>query len=396
MLVHLNAHFISTSLICPKNLRRIEFVSRTVKGFFIEVRSNQECCGTYYFRANNINGKMITQKIGHSSEISFSDAEMAAKKLKAELFLKISSGIDQSNTNLLKQKVPTINQYYESDYLPYIKQRNRSWKSADGIYRRYIKPVFGEIRLVDITRRMVIEFHAELKNRGLAGATADHGLKVIRHMINTAKLNEVVTDNPAARVPLFNEFNQVNNTLSSEELQRLLSILTKRNTQVCLIARMLISTACRLSEITTATWSNCNIEERVLHISSDNSKSKKARSVPLNDSAIEVLRQSNTQGKYDYLFINPKTKTRYYSVHKAWNKIRIEAGLPNLRLHDLRHFVASQLASQGESIYIISKLLGHANVVTSERYSHVTHHAQSKASDKISSVIQDAMSKVTS
>ena len=241
--------------------------------------------------------------------------------------------------------------------------RSRSFFST--ISRAYIKPVFGEKRLVDITRKMVIDFHAELKDRGLAGATADHGLKILRHLINTAKANEVVTDNPAARVPLFNEFNQVNNTLSPEELQRLLTVLTAKVTQPRLIFRMLLATACRSGEIISATWSNCDMDKRVLYINSENSKSKKSRVIQLNDSALEVLNLTKTRGKNDYLFVNPRTKTRYYNLHKAWNKIRLEAGLSKFRLHDLRHFVASELASSGESIYVISKLLGHANVVTS-------------------------------
>ena len=131
--------------------------------------------------------------------MSFSAAEKECKRLSAELFLKLSSGIDPRNNAPAKPVVPTVNQYYISDYLPFIKQRNRSWKSTDGVYRRYIRPVFGDKRLVDITRKQVVDFHAELKDRGLAGATADHGLKILRHLINTAIQNEVVTDNPAAR-----------------------------------------------------------------------------------------------------------------------------------------------------------------------------------------------------
>jgi integrase len=395
MRVNLNEHFISTSLTCPENLRRVEYVSKTVSGFFIEVRSSQQFCGTYFYRGKDLSGKTFTQKIAHSSEMSFADAEKECKRLKAEQYLKLSSGIDPRNDAPVKAVVPTVNQYYISDYLPFIKQRNRSWKSADGVYRRYIKPVFRDKRLVDITRKMVIDFHAELKDRGLAGATADHGLKVLRHLVNTAKANEVVTDNPAARVPLFNEFNQVNNSLSPEELQGLLTVLTAKVTQPRLIFRMLLATACRSGEIISATWTNCDMDKRFLKINSENSKSKKSRIIQLNDSAMEVLKLTKTQGKYDYLFVNPRTKSRYYNLHKAWDKIRMEANLPKLRLHDLRHFVASELASQGESIYVISKLLGHANVVTSERYSHVSNLATKRASDNISTVIQNALDKVS-
>jgi integrase len=396
MRVNLNEQFVSTSLTCPPNVRRVEYVSKSISGFFIEVRSNRQHCGTYYYRGKDLSGKTFTQKIGTTDQLSFSDAEKECKRLSAELFLKLSSGIDPRNNTPVKPVVPTVDQYYTSDYLPFIKQRNRSWKSTDGVYRRYVKPVFGSMRLGgEMSRKTIFDWHASLKQRGLSGATADHGLKMLRHLVNSAIANEVVTDNPAARVPLFNDFNEINNTLSPEELQRLLTVLTAKVTQPRLITRMLLSTACRAGEILSATWSNCDMDKKVLIIDSENSKSKKSRVIQLNDSAIEVLKLSNTQGKHDYLFVNPRTKTRYYNLHKAWHKIRVEAGLPKLRLHDLRHFVASELASSGVSIYVISKLLGHANVVTSERYSHVSNLATKRASDNIGTVIQNALDKVS-
>ena len=182
--------------------------------------------------------------------------------------------------------------------------------------------------------------------------------------------------------------------MSQEELQRLLSVLHKSPSQIALVARLLMATTCRLSEILSATWNSCDLDERVLYIDSHNSKSKRPRAVPLNDVAMDILKQLDTQGKHEFLVINPRTNTRYFSVHKAWSKLRAEAGLPKLRLHDLRHFGASALASRGVSIYSISKLLGHRNVVTSERYSHVSQSAIRELSDDLSTVITSALDEV--
>jgi hypothetical protein len=254
MIVSLTTDFIANNLLCPEGKRRIEYVEKGGTGLYLEVRATSPGQGTYYLRYKDANGKTRHEKIGRTTDIDLDEARRRAKNLKAGLYLKLSSGIDPRNDAPIKPEVPTVNQYYISDYLPFIKQRNRSWKSADGVYRRYVKPVFGEKYLDgDITRKMIFDWHADLKHRGLSGATADHGLKMYRHLINTAIANEVVTDNPAARVPLFNDFNEINNTLSPEELQRLLTVLTARVTQSRLIARMLLSTPCRAGETLSAT-----------------------------------------------------------------------------------------------------------------------------------------------
>ena len=390
MIVDLNT-IVPDRLTCPKGKRRVEYVDKGGSGLYCEARATSSPGqGTYYIRWKQ-DGKTRHRKLGTTAEISLDEARERAKKLKAEITL----GIDSRRNEPAKPVQPTLNQYYESDYLPYIKQRNRSWKSTNGVFTRYVQPRFGSMRFSEITRGMVIDFHAELKRRGLAGATADHGLKCLRHIINSAILNNVATDNPAKNVPLFNDFNEVSRTISQQELQRLLSVLHKSKSRVALIARLLMATTCRLSEILSATWDACDLEGRVLYIESRNSKSKRPREVPLNDAAMDVLNQLDTQGKYEYLFISPRSKTRYFSVHKAWNKLRAEAGLPGLRLHDLRHFGASELASRGVSIYSISKLLGHRNVVTSERYSHVSQSAIRQLSDELSTVIENAMDEVS-
>lgn len=384
------ATVIPDGLLCPEGKRRIEYVDTGGTGLYVEVRATSPGQGTFYLRYKDANGKTCHAKIGRTTEIELDDARRQAKTLKAEIFLKLSAGIDPRNDTPAKIEVPTLNQYYESDYLPFIKQRNRSWKSTDGVYNRYVKPIFGGSRVKDISRKMVVDFHSELRHRGLSGATADHGLKCIRSIINNMILNDVATDNPAAKVPLYNNFNQINNVPCPEKFRKLMSVLNSSDSQTALIARMLILTGCRLSEITSATWSNCDLNKKVLYIDSNSSKSKLPRELPLSEEAIKVLVQSNTHGKFKYLFVNPRTKTRYFSVHKAWNKIRNEAGLPKLRLHDLRHMAASELAGQGESILVIARYLGHAQVSTAERYSHVSISVLKRASDKISTSVQNA------
>jgi len=154
---------------------------------------------------------------------------------------------------------------------------------------------------------------------------------------------------------------------------------------------MLAATGCRPTEITSARWENCDLENQVLYIEKENSKSKKRRAVPLNAMAMSIIRGLKKREGAEYVFESPRTKTRYFSVHKGWTHLRRAAGLPHLRLHDLRHLAASQLATAGESIYVISKLLGHASVATSERYSAVADQTVRRASDNLSRLLTSSL-----
>ena len=79
--------------------------------------------------------------------------------------------------------------------------------------------------------------------------------------------------------------------------------------------------------------------------------------------------QFNSQS---FVFANPKTGLAYNSFYSSWNAARCRAGLPEFRVHDLRHSVASFLVNAGRSLYEVQELLGHADIRTTSRYSHLS------------------------
>jgi integrase len=73
----------------------------------------------------------------------------------------------------------------------------------------------------------------------------------------------------------------------------------------------------------------------------------------LNDSAMEVLGKLDTEGAFDHLFINKKTRKPYTTISKQWDIIRTAAGLPHLRIHDLRHqFAVSAHQRRCQSLHL--------------------------------------------
>jgi len=78
---------------------------------------------------------------------------------------------------------------------------------------------------------------------------------------------------------------------------------------------------------------------------------------------------------------NPKTREPYVSVFYSWNTARKQAGLPEVRMHDLRHSMASNMVNSGRSIYEVAKVLGHTQLKTSQRYSHLSQETLIAAVD---------------
>ncbi len=372
---------------CPTDKQRIEYCDTDLPGLYLLVSAAGQA-SSYYLRYKDSAGKTCHQKIGRSSDISLADARKKAKTLKAEIAL----GSDPSAEKKARKEVLTFTEFFEDHYLPYVKPRKRSWKRDEELYRLRMKAEFGYQRLNQISRQQIQSFHTALLEEGLAPATCDHHIKLLRHALNLAIDWGLLTDkNPAARVPLYNVDNKQDYRLSDDELSRLLTVLkTDKNRQVCLIAMFLMATGCRLNEALQAQWNQIDKQNRVWRIPASNSKSKRVRSAPLNDSAMDVINQLKTEGTFDYLFVNLKSKRPLTTIMKVWSRLRKEAGL-NLKIHGLRHFHASSLVCSGVPIYEVKAILGHANIVTTEKYAHLNNKVLATASKSIDLVMKNAM-----
>ncbi len=382
--IHLTQSMISE--LTSQGKRRTEYCDKDLAGLFLEVRETGQ--STWYFRYRDINSHTQTSKLGRSTDITLAEARSQAKALRAEVALGGNPRADEKAA----KAVITLDDFFNDHYLAYAKSHKRSWGRDEELYRLRIKAVFGHKRLNQITRLQVQNFHASVLNEGLAAASANHHIKLIRRMFNLAISWDMLEKNPASRIQMFEEDNQQERYMNDAQLGNLLEVLrTDSCRSVCLITMFLLATGCRLGEVLSATWSQVDKDKRVFRVLASNSKSKRMRPVPLNDTAIEVLNQLDTEGNYEHLFINKRTKRAYVSIGKVWEKIRSKAGLPHLRLHDLRHQAASNLINSGSSLYIVQQILGHSDPSVTQRYAHLSMKSLNDASDNASAIIKGAM-----
>ena len=235
-----------------------------------------------------------------------------AKKLKAELTL----GADPQAERNAKRAVPTFEEVFLERYMPEAKVHNRGWRKKLQMYELRLKSAFGHKRINEIKRAEVRSWHVSLREDGLSPAYSDRFLSLLRHVLNFCVQSELLDKNPAAGVKPFNPDNRVEHYLNQDELTRLLTALsTWKNRTVALILLLAAATGMRIGEILKLKWAEVDLEHKMLTVSASTSKSKKIRSVPLNETAMEVLSKLDTRGEYESVFINKKTRNTVHD-HK--------------------------------------------------------------------------------
>jgi integrase len=88
-----------------------------------------------------------------------------------------------------------------------------------------------------------------------------------------------------------------------------------------------------------------------------------------------------------YVFRNPKSGRPYRSFYSAWFIVRDNAGLSDVRIHDLRHTFASLLVNKGVSLYEVQTLLGHSSMQMTQRYAHLAPDLLHSRTELVSSII---------
>lgn len=364
--VSLDAIFVRNAT-CPDGKSKIDYYDTNITGFIVEVRASGG--KTYHLRYRDAHGKLRQHKIGDCKSLTFEKAKNAAQKLRARVVL----GDNPVEERKVLRSVPTLEDFARERYLPYVKGYKRSWSTDESVLKNHILPVFGKMHMDQITEQSIIEYHHKMGRQGYAPASANKIVILLRYMFNLAikwKISGVVS-NPTANVPLYEVNNAKERYLTPEETRRLVDVIqNSQNTQLKYIVPLLLSLGCRKSELLNSKWEDFDLHKRSWRIPM--TKSGKPRHVPLSEGVLQLLAQVPRWEGCPYVVPNPKTLKPFVSIFYAWDTARKQAGMPELRIHDLRHSFASFLVNNGRSIYEVQKILGHTQLKTTQRYSHLS------------------------
>jgi len=363
---HLLTPSVVSSTVCPAHQTKIDLFDTQTKGLVLEIRISGG--KTFYLRYQDSRAKTRQLKLADAKDVSLAQVRQLADRARN----KIAMGDDPSEQKAVLRKIPTFAAFSQTSYLPYAKSYKRSWSSDDSYLRNHLLPAFGKKYLDEVTKSDVISFQQGMRTKRYAEGTCNRCLILLRYMFNLALRWETpgVTKNPTKDVPLFEDPNKKERYLTQEESRLLFeAVRNSDNVMLQYIIPMLLLTGARKREVLDAQWEDFDFLQKLWRI--PETKLGRPRYVPLSDGVLKLL-ASMPRNDCPWAFANPKTKKPYVSIFCSWNTARKQAGLQDVRIHDLRHSFASFLVNSGRTLYEVQKILGHTQVKTTQRYAHLS------------------------
>src|SRR6185437_12658099 len=318
-----------------------------------------------------------------------------------ELLDSIAKGGDPSDARMQARSALTFADLVELYFAEGVaRKKPRSIASDRTRARLHLIPTIGRLRIEDVKRDDIERMMALVikgatvpprpKKRG-PGTLPRGGRGVAAQCVALASTiftfavrRELRPDNPArgiAKPPV----RKLERYLSSQEfvaLRKALDVDVARTNAVHAVAavRFLLFTGCRLGEVSNLRWLEVDLERRLLHLRDSKSREK---TVHLNEAAIEILRSVPRLHACPFVFPGRSAAHGMSAINHVWARIRVAAGIPDVRLHDLRHTFASVGAGASIGLPIIGRLLGHTQSSTTARYAHLADDPVRRAVEAI-------------
>ncbi len=347
-----------------------------LRGFGVRLYPSGRKC---FFIHSQHEGKRVWKIVGDAACLSVEDARTRARSMLAAGRHGTSAASDHI---LFEEAAEEVFRRYARNWKPGTLRVNR------GYFANQILPWFRGRPIAAITAVDVREWFASLHATPVA---ADRSAPVLSVIMAQAEAYGYRPEgsNPCQGIRRYRRKGR-ERFLSDEEVRRLGRALRRHEEQSGMhvaIIRLLLLTGCRSAEIVTLRWR----EYRDGHLHLADSKTG-PRMVWLSSPARTILdRQPRTS---PWVFPSARTgrSVAADAVGKFWRQLRLEAGLRDVRLHDLRHTYASIAVMTGENVLTVGRLLGHNDPGTTLKYTHLADDAVATAAEAMGPLLANAAS----
>ena len=324
--------------------------------------------------------------IGSTDTWTLDKARERARNLK----LDIDQGGDPVGDLKAARAADTIKELCADFIRDHVKMKLRpsTARTYESMIDAIVLPALGAVKVADVTHDDVAALHRKITRQGKP-YVANRLLSVLSKMFAASSRRN---DNPCKGIGRNDEVKR-ERFLSDEECVRFMQALSQvpdRPTKPKEMIMFALATGARSrSEVCSARWDQFDLVKGTWTKLAHTTKQKKIHTVPLSTQAWQLLLRLREEAPADQVlvFAGGKKGQGPVGFEYTFKKVCKAAGIKNFRVHDLRHTVASHLASSGFSLPLIGALLGHANPNTTARYAHLQVEPQRKAIEQITPIL---------
>ncbi|HRK63890.1 MAG TPA: tyrosine-type recombinase/integrase [Terricaulis sp.] len=272
-------------------------------------------------------------------------------------------------------------------------KRESSWKVDQYNYRRHIEPLLGKRIARELTLSDLSQFQARVAQgktsvtvrtkagkqhavvKGGTGAAA-RAMRALSTMMAWAVRHGILDQNLCGKIQKYRD-QMRERALTEEEASGLWTMIAEAQAASVItkdfadIFRLIMLTGARRNEIVALRWSEVDFDRARIVLPPVRTKMgalNRSRTIALSQPALEILQGVKERG--EHVFPSSVGDQPLVGVNRAWDKVRVLAGIPDVRLHDLRHSFATFAVEGGASLYHVGRALGHTKTSTTERYAH--------------------------
>ena len=275
-------------------------------------------------------------------------------------------------------------------------------------YRSYIenhiRPALGDKQLARITPKDVQRFYEKLSDR-LASGTVRRIHTTLHGALKAAQQAHLIASNPTEQITAPKFSYGAKQILTDEQLDVFMKVIAEDEIWHDFFYTEL-TTGLRRGEICGLKWADFDEVSGTLKIcrtvyredgggltAGETKTSAGTRKIVLPGSTVTVLRERKKSALTEWIFPNPLKPEQPTDPGSAYRRLKIllkQAGLPNIRFHDLRHTFATHALASGVDVKTLSGILGHTRAAfTLDTYTHTTGDMQKRASEVVGNFLTD-------
>ena len=295
--------------------------------------------------------------------------------------------------------------------------------------RLYVTPAIGNVKLTDLKSEQVQQLYNDMQEvKGLSARTVRYVHSILNSAFNQAVAWDYITSNPVEkkRIKLPKQTKKEMKYLTPEQARQFMDAAVYSEHKA--LFNLLLVSGMRPGEALGLKWQDVDFDNKrvtvrrvlsrvhgkALQIIEDTKTAKSKRTIPLTGSVMDDLKEIKQEhdkaaaerkaaekwnlpvkeyNDQDLIFCNeqgsPIDESNIYKRH--FKPLLKDAGLPEIRLYDLRHTTATLLLSAGENPKVVSERLGHSTItLTMDVYSHVMPTMQEGATSKLEGMLSNA------